>query len=122
MRVRLCLILVVGGFLFLAVSGCQPPPTPAPVENVIRYGDTVQGTLGQAQTHWSFIGSHDDNIAIDFTSTGAPPAVTVIGPSGESVARLSSTGHLEKFRLPDDGEYVIVIASGVGGYALVLRQ
>jgi hypothetical protein len=122
MHVRLYLILMVCGFVFVAVSGCQAPPTPAPVENVIRYGDTVQGTLSQAQSHWSFIGSHDDNIAIDFTSTGSPPAVTLIGPSGESVARLSSTGHLEKFRLPDDGQYVIVIASGVGDYALVLRQ
>lgn len=122
MRVRVYLILLLCGFVFVAASGCQPPPTPAPVENVIRYGDTVQGTLGQGQSHWSFIGSHDDNIAIDFTSTGAPPAVTLIGPSGESVARLSSTGHLERFRLPDDGQYIIVIASGVGGYALVLRQ
>ena len=117
---RLRLIVALCGAMILV--GCQSVATPAPVDNVIRYGDTVQSSLSKVQSRWLFIGSHDDTVTIDFTATGVPPSVTLIGPSGESVARLSAAGHLNGFRLPDDGQYMIVIDSGVGDYALTLRH
>ena len=43
MRIRLIVILC-GGMILIA-AGCQSAATPAPIDNVIRYGDTAQGSL-----------------------------------------------------------------------------
>src|SRR5258708_7597255 len=68
------------------------------------------------------MGTHRDRVWIEFRSRGAPPPVALIGPNGESIARVSESGHLDKFRLPDDGQVAIVVGSGQGDYAIILTR
>src|SRR5258706_7534389 len=107
------------------LSACQPPETstPAPSLSAIVYEQTVQGTLTAAESHWLFLGKQDDSIAIQITFTGAPVPVSLIDPSGDSIARINaSTGRLDRFRLPVDGTYRIIVGPGSRDYALALRS
>src|SRR6478672_5022036 len=107
------------------LTACQPAPTATlePSLSAIVYDQTVQGTLSAAENHWLFIGKQDDSISIQITFTGAPVPVFLLDPNGESIARVSpGTGRLDRFRLPVDGTFKIVIGAGSGDYALALRS
>src|SRR5260221_2658422 len=122
MRLRVSLPLCLLSLVVLFTAGCQAPPTQVPTDHVIGFGETAQGSLSKIPARWIFIGTHSDTISIEFTSTGAPPPVALIGPNGESIARVSESGHLDKFRLPDDGQFAIVVGSGQGDYAIILTR
>ncbi len=89
---------------------------------MIAYGQTVKGQLAGYENRWIFIGTRGDLILVQFTSTREMPLVSVIGPGGDSVGRISpETGRLERFRLPSTGQYTLAVGSGSGDYALTLR-
>jgi len=114
---------LLAALIALLLTACESPPPPTPVDNVIGYGETVQGSLSPAQSRWFFLGKAGEIVAVVFSATGTPPPVALIGPSGESYARVAeNTGRLDNFRLPEDGQYMIVVGAGVGDYAVTLRR
>jgi hypothetical protein len=116
---RVALIVLCG---LLLLAACTGTATPAPVQNLIAYGQTVQGKLSTGETQLIFIGTINDPVTFEFTTTGAPPPVSLIAPDNTSIARLvASTGQVQGFTLPLTGQYTIVIGGGVGDYALTLR-
>src|SRR5712692_9451384 len=115
---QLWLFLVLCAVL---IAACQPHTAPPP-DSVIEYGQTVHGQLTGAESHWLFGGKQGDTLSIVFNSTGSPDFVGLLEPVGTSIARLSlATGRLDRFKLPADGQYTIVIGAGSSAdYTLTL--
>jgi hypothetical protein len=119
-RLATRLIFVIAAWV--ALASCQPEPAPIAANNVIVYGQTVQGQLAGYESHWLFIGTGGDSIVVEFTTAGQMPLVAILDPGGNSVGRVAaSTGRLERFRLPDSGQYAIAVGAGSGDYTLSLR-
>src|SRR5258708_29828984 len=74
------------------LSACQPPETstPAPSLSAIVYEQTVQGTLTAAESHWLFLGKQDDSIAIQINFNFTPGPVSLIHPSDNSIATITT--------------------------------
>jgi Bacterial pre-peptidase C-terminal domain len=108
--------------LTACLAGCKPEQTPVPVSNMIAYGQTVKGQLAGYENRWIFVGTRGDSLLIELRATGDMPLVSVVGPAGDSVGRVSpETGRLERFRLPSTGQYIIAISGGSGEFTLSLR-
>ncbi len=114
---QLWLVLILWAVL---LGACQPHT--APPDSVIEYGQTVHGQLTSSESHWLFGGKQGDTLSIVFNSTGSPDFVGLLDPVGTSIARLSlATGRLDRFKLPADGQYTIVIGAGSSAdYTLTL--
>src|SRR5262245_8583948 len=107
--------------LTACLAGCKPEQTPVPVSNMIAYGQTVKGQLAGYENRWIFIGTRGDSLLIELHATGDMPLVSVVGPAGDSVGRVSpETGRLERFRLPSTGQYIIAISGGSVEFTLSL--
>lgn len=103
------------------IAACQPQATPLP-DGVIEYGQTVHGQLTSTESHWLFGGKQTDTLSLVFNSVGAPAFVELLDPVGTSIARLPlALGRLDRFKLPADGQYTIVIGAGSSAdYTLTL--
>lgn len=116
--------LIFATMLGLLGAACQAA-TPTIPENPIAYGQTVRGQLAWHESRWLFKGQHGDTISLEFKLVGQAnlPPVAVIDATGASLARISpDTGRLDRFRLPGDGQFAIVVGEGEGSYTLSLRQ
>src|SRR5258707_7664394 len=81
----------------LVLASCKPEPAPIAANNVIVYGQTVQGQLAGYENHWLFVGTGGDSIVVEFTTAGQMPLVAILDPRGKSVGRgLASSGRRGK--------------------------
>lgn len=123
----------------LPAPGAPPQATPAQSGGTLAYGETVYGTISDAQfeQRWSFAGRTGDRItlvmerAIDAPG-GLDGYLLLLGPDGTTLAEVDDARGaimpaLESYALPQDGTYTVVttrfgFANGfsTGDYSLTL--
>ncbi|MCC7450557.1 MAG: hypothetical protein IT324_24290 [Anaerolineae bacterium] len=114
---RALAVILIG----LVLAGCRTDVvTPVAVSRVIMYGQTVQGALAAQESRWVFVGGRGDTIAIVFSGGDPTPLIALLDANGRSIAR-ATRNRLDRFRLPNGGQYSIVVGAGTGNYSLTLQ-
>lgn len=113
------------------------PSTPAPLpvltgaSGTIDYGETIAGELTESEQtgSFTFTGTAGDVVTIALDSSDFDPKIDLVGPTGDPLTTDDDSGPdlnalIREFRLPADGEYVIVVDGfrGAAGDRMLLGQ
>jgi hypothetical protein len=109
------------------LAACDTPPATLPpvqrpflIKGMLVVGEKANGQLDSVESRWYFEGQAGEILRIEYTGqSGAPPAMTLLNPSGESIAR-SSSGIIANLPLPSTGRFAITLGEGAQAYTLAI--
>jgi hypothetical protein len=121
LRIKALYVLIIMALCAACSAPTTPEPPPVALAGVLHYGEPVSGALDVRETRWVFVGTENEliNIALT-TNTADRPSMDLLDPNGASIARVQGIG-LSRFRLPQDGRYMVVIGAGAGDYQLTVE-
>jgi hypothetical protein len=125
----------VGAYELATASGTSIPgwePTMSNADDVIEFGETVQGELTTVQgEQWVFNGSEGDSINLSVMSAQFDSLISLFGPDGEYLTcdddgGAGSNAMIDGYTLPRSGIYFVDVlsygAGATGAYSLTLEH